>query len=341
MMPSSAASQHRQREDTHFEQDTAPTSFFTKVKSYLTAPFSWLMGTNDERDDAGQQSPATPSELRETERAQVPYQAYQSPSPASTVTRPFVSTPTASTPTASTRAHLSASTSARPFASPGARPPASTYQPFAFTRTQPPGFTRAQPSTLTRTQPFALTRTQPSASTSVQPSTSTSAHPSALIHAQPSMSAHTQPSVSTSAQPSAPTSVYERDGLGKRKRTTAVSTEIKEQEEEGEEGEGEEGEEGEGEEGEDEIQYSRRKSPEFKRRKYKLGSNALRSIYGDIGKLSCSVPWPGPESLVIHKPTDSSVSLGPVLPPVGIVRTFVRVFYRVFLTSIDSGLGTR
>jgi len=151
--------------------------------------------------------------------------------------------------------------------------------------------------------------------------------------AQPSAVTHIQPSSSTSAQPPAPTSAYERDSLGKRKRTAAVSPEIKEQ---AEEGEGEEGEEG-----EDEIQYSRRKSPEFKRRKYKLGSNALRSIYGDIGKLSCSVPWPGMESLVIHKPTDSSVSLGPVLPPVGIIRTFVRVFYRVFLMSIDSGLGAR
>ena len=121
--------------------------------------------------------------------------------------------------------------------------------------------------------------------------------------------------MSTSAQSSMSTSAYERDGLGKRKRTAAVSTEIKEQE-------------GEGEDREEEIQFLRRKSPEFKRRKYELGSNGLRSIYEAFGKLPHSVP--GPESLAIHKPTDRySVSSGPVLPPVGIVRTFVCVFYHV------------
>jgi len=57
--------------------------------------------------------------------------------------------------------------------------------------------------------------------------------------------------MSTSAQPSVPTSAYKRDGLGKRKRTAAVSTEIKEQEREGEDRE-------------EEIQFLRRKSPEFK-----------------------------------------------------------------------------
>jgi len=119
--------------------------------------------------------------------------------------------------------------------------------------------------------------------------------------------------MSTSAQPSVPTSAYERDGLRKRKRTAAVSTEIKEQE-------------GEGEDGEEEIQYLRRKSPEFKRRKYELGSNGLRSIYEGVGKLPRSVP--GPESLAIHKPTDR-YSVRPVLPPVGIVRIFVCVFYHV------------
>jgi len=119
--------------------------------------------------------------------------------------------------------------------------------------------------------------------------------------------------MSTSAQPSVPTSAYERDGLRKRKRTAAVSTEIKEQE-------------GEGEDGEEEIQYLRRKSPEFKRRKYEPGSNGLRSIYEGVGKLPRSVP--GPESLAIHKPTDR-YSVRPVLPPVGIVRTFVCVFYHV------------
>jgi len=60
MMPSSAA-------HTRLQQDTPPISFFTKVKSYLFAPFSWLMGTNEERDDTGQQLPATPSEPIEEE----------------------------------------------------------------------------------------------------------------------------------------------------------------------------------------------------------------------------------------------------------------------------------
>ena len=134
------------------------------------------------------------------------------------------------------------------------------------------------------------------------------------------MSACTQPSSSTSAQPPAPTSSYKRDSLGKRKRTAAVSPEIKEQAEEGEE----------------EIQYLRRKSPEFKRRKY---PNGLRSIYEALQPLPHYVPWPGPESLATHKPTDRySVSLGPVLCLVGIIRTF---YYHVFSMSIDSGLGSR
>jgi len=96
------------------------------------------------------------------------------------------------------------------------------------------------------------------------------------------------------------TSAYERDGLWKHKQTAAVSTEIKEQEREGEDRE-------------EEIQYLRRKSSEFKQRKYKLG---LRSIYEGVGKLPRSVP--GPESLATHKPTDR-YSVRPVLPPVGIV----------------------
>jgi len=66
------------------QQDTHPISFFTKVKSYLFTPFSWLMGMNEERDDAGQQLPATSSEpieeevpFRQTEHAQVQCQADQ------------------------------------------------------------------------------------------------------------------------------------------------------------------------------------------------------------------------------------------------------------------------
>ena len=353
-MPSSAAPQHSQREDTRLQQDTRPISFFAKVKSYLFAPFSWLMGTNEERDDAGQRLPATPSEpieeevpFRQTERARVRYQADQvSPSSASTRTQSFVSTSalsfvsTGTQPSVSTHARPFASASvqppvsirARPFASAHTQPPALTRnRPFASASVQPPVSNRAQLSVSTSAQPSTSTRAQPSTSTRAQPSASTCTQLPASTSAQPSMSARTQPptstsarssvstsaqsSMSTSAQPSVPTSAYERDGLRKRKRTAAVSTEIKEQE-------------GEGEDGEEEIQYLRRKSPEFKRRKYELGSNGLRSIYEGVGKLPRSVP--GPESLAIHKPTDRySVSSGPVLPPVGIVRTFVCVFHHV------------
>ena len=320
-MPSSAA-------HTRLQQDTPPISFFAKVKSYLFAPFSWLMGTNEERDDAGQRLPATPSEpieeevpFRQTECARVRYQADQvSPSSASTRTQSFVSTSALSF--VSTGTQPSVSTHARPFASASVQPPVSIRaRPFASAHTQPPALTRNRPFASAGVQPPVSNRAQLSVSTSAQPSTSTRAQPSALTRAQPSMSARTQPptstsarsSVSTSAQPSVPTSAYERDGLRRRKRTAAVSTEIKEQE-------------GEGEDGEEEIQYLRRKSPEFKRRKYELGSNGLRSIYEGVGKLPRSVP--GPESLAIHKPTDR-YSVRPVLPPVGIVRIFVCVFYHV------------
>jgi len=83
---------------------------------------------------------------------------------------------------------------------------------------------------------------------------STHSQPSVLARAQPSIITYAQPFSSTSAQPPAPTSADERDSLGKCKRTAAVSPEIKEKAEEGEERE----------KGEEEIQYLRRKSPEFK-----------------------------------------------------------------------------
>ena len=44
-MPSSVASQ---REDMRLQQDTRPISLFRRVISYLTAPFSWLMGKNED-----------------------------------------------------------------------------------------------------------------------------------------------------------------------------------------------------------------------------------------------------------------------------------------------------
>ena len=105
MMPSSAAS-HMANAKTRTLNKIQPQHHFS---SQELSHCSLLMGTNDERDDAGQWSPATPSELWETEHAQVPYQADQSPSSASTL-RPFVST--RAYPTTSTRAHPSMSTSA-------------------------------------------------------------------------------------------------------------------------------------------------------------------------------------------------------------------------------------
>ena len=377
-MPSSAASQ---REDTRRQQDTRPISLFGRVTSYLTAPFSWLMGTNEDN------LPTTPSDQvsredmcleqatsffgRVKSYLTAPFSRLMGTNEDSLPTTPsplFVSQPSVSTstrPPTSTRTHA-----ARTEFCASTRPQPSTFtQPFASARTQhlqvspssrqdspspshspstltlplvsnsarPPTSTTAQPPASTSTrplaaQPLASISDSPFVSASARPSASaqlsmsTRSQPSALACAQPSAVTCAQPSSSTSAQPPAPTSADERDGLGKRKRTAAVSPEIKEKAEEGEEGE----------EGEEEIQYLRRKSPEFKRRKY---PNGLRSIYEALQPLPHYVPWPGPESLATHKPTDRySVSLGPVLCLVGIIRTF---YYHVFSMSIDSGLGSR
>jgi len=42
--------QYGQCKDTHLQQDTCPTLFFGKIKSYLTVQFSLLIGTDEERD---------------------------------------------------------------------------------------------------------------------------------------------------------------------------------------------------------------------------------------------------------------------------------------------------
>ena len=133
----------------------------------------------------------------------------------------------------------------------------------------------------------------------------------------------------------------ERDGPGKRKRTATPPVETKEEKEKEKEEEEEEEEE--------EIQYLGRKSPEPKRRKCEPASG--RSIrendpwfarFEAPRELPSLFPRPGPDSLDIHKPTEwYSVCFGPELPPVGIVRSIVRVFLRDFLTSIDSRLGSR
>jgi len=116
----------------------------------------------------------------------------------------------------------------------------------------------------------------------------------------------------------------ERDGHRKRKRTAMTPAEIEEEEEE------------------EEIQYLGGKSSELKRRKYEPGPG--RSIRENDPRLTTEAlekrPLPSPESLAIHKPTDRySVCFGPVLPPVGITRLFVRIFLHVYLTSINSRSG--
>ena len=89
---------------------------------------------------------------------------------------------------------------------------------------------------------------------------STSAQPLASTSVQPPMSASAQSVTSTSAQPSASASAYEGNGLGKRKRTATVLTNI-------EEGEGEE-----------DIQYLRRLSPEFKRHRHESPVDIVRTF---------------------------------------------------------------
>ena len=283
------------------------------------------MGTNEdtndyeERDGPGKRkrSPMAPLEPREgeeaqhlgTKRASIKRVRYQTDHESVSLRQePLSASHLASTLTQSfpTSAHTSASTRTWPFASAGAQPSAST---------------SAQSSASTSAQSSASTSAQSSASTSTQSSASTRTWPFAFFRTQSSASASTQPSASTSAH-------EERDGHGKRKRTAMTSAEIEEEEEEEEE----------------EIEYLGRKSPELKRRKYEPGpgrsirENGPRFTSEALEKLQC--PLPGPESLAIHKPTDRySVCFGPVLPAVGIVRLFVRVFLRSFSTSINSRLG--
>ena len=158
------------------------------------------------------------------------------------------------------------------------------------TPVQPPASTRTQPVASTSAQPVASTSVQPVASIRIQPSASTSVQPPAFTSARPLASTSAQPVASTSTQPLASTSAYEGNGLGKRKRTAMVSTEI---EEEGE--------------GQEEIQYLRRLSPEFKRHRYEpgpVGENGLESTSEALEEPAQSVSWPGPESVAIHRPTD-------------------------------------
>ena len=287
-------------------------SFFGKVKSYITAPFSWLMGTNEdtndyeERDGPGKRkrspmAPLEPTEEEEarhlgTKRAPIKRVRYQTDHESVSLRQePLSASHLASTLTQSfpTSAHTSASTRTWPFASAGAQSSAST---------------SAQSSASTSAQSSASTSAQPSASTSAQSSASTRTWPFAFFRTQPSASASAQPSASTSAH-------EERAGHGKRKRTAMTPAEIEEEEEE------------------EEIQYLGGNFPELKRRKYEPGPG--RSIRENGLRLTSEAlenrPLPGPEFLAIHKPTDRySVCFGPELPPVGIVRISVRVFLRDF-----------
>ena len=332
-MASTSTPQDVQRANARLQQDPRPVSFFGKVKSYITAPFSWLMGTNEdtndyeERDGAGKRKRSSMAPLESTEEEEVQYLGtkrapikrvrYQTDRVSLSLRQePLSVSHSASTLTryVSTSAQPSASTSNQPSASTRTRPSASTRtRPFVSNRSWLFVSTQTRLFTSHRARSFASTHTQPSASASAQPSTSASAQSSASASVQPSASASVQPFASTSAH-------EERDGRRERQRTATTPAEIEEEEEE--------------------IQYLGRKSPELERLKYKLGSG--RSIRENDPRFTSEAleKLPGPESLAIHKPTDRySVCFGPVLPPVGIVRLFVRVFLRVFLTSIDCRLG--
>ena len=220
--------QHGQRENTHLEQETRPASFFGRVRGYLVAPFAWLMGTNEQRDandyeqrdSAGQQSPATPSEPAEEEEVQYP----GSITPVRYQSQPFLLTSAQSFVSASVASTSVQPISARPllprtrplitrtYASANLQPSASIRtQPLAFITVQHPTSISARPSASTSAQPLASTRIQPFASTSAEFFPSTGIQPLAFAHprsfksirAQVSASTGTQPFASTSAQPSA------------------------------------------------------------------------------------------------------------------------------------------
>lgn len=207
--------QHGQRENTHLEQETRPASFFGRVRGYLVAPFSWLMGANEqrdandyeERDSAGQQSPATPSEPAEEEEVITPVR-YQS--------QPFLLTSAQSFVSASVVSASVQPISARPllprtrplitrtYASANLQPSASIRtQPLAFITVQHPTSTSARPSASTSAQPLASTRIQPFASTSAEFFPSTGIQPLAFAHPRSFKSIRAQASASTGTQPSA------------------------------------------------------------------------------------------------------------------------------------------
>ena len=78
-MASTSTPQDVQRANARLQQDPRPVSFFGKVKSYITAPFSWLMGTNEdtndyeERDGAGKRKRSSMAPLESTEEEAVQY----------------------------------------------------------------------------------------------------------------------------------------------------------------------------------------------------------------------------------------------------------------------------
>ena len=374
-MASTSTPQDVQRANARLQQDPRPVSFFGKVKSYITAPFSWLMGTNEdtndyeERDGAGKRKRSSMAPLESTEEEEVQYLGtkrapikrvrYQT----DRVSLSLRQEPLSVSHSASTLTRY-VSTSAQPSASTSNQPSVSTRtRPSASTRTRPSVSTRTRPSVSTRTRSLAFNRgwlfasyqTQPPASASAQPSASTSAQPSASIGAQPSASTSAQPSASDHVSASLrqePLSVSHSASTLTRYVSTSAqpsastsnqpSASISAQPSVSTSAYEER-------DGHREHQRTATTPVEIEEEEEEeiqyLGRKSPelgRSIRENGLRFTSEAleKLPGPESLAIHKPTDRySVCFGPVLPPVGIVRLFVRVFLRVFLTSIDCRLG--
>ena len=144
-MASTSTPQDVQRANARLQQDPRPVSFFGKVKSYITAPFSWLMGTNEdtndyeERDGAGKRKRSSMAPLESTEEEEVQYLGtkrapikrvrYQTDRVSLSLRQePLSVSHSASTLTryVSTSAQPSASTSNQPSASISAQPSVST-----------------------------------------------------------------------------------------------------------------------------------------------------------------------------------------------------------------------
>ena len=135
-MPSSAASQH---EDTRLQQDTCPISLFGRVKSYLTAPFSWLMCTNEDNlptTPSDQVSPSRPS-VSTSPQSLTSTRTHTARTQFSASTRPQPSTLTSTQ-------HLQVSPSSRQDSPSPSHSPSTLTSPFVSNSAQPPTSTNAQ-----------------------------------------------------------------------------------------------------------------------------------------------------------------------------------------------------